>query len=120
MKYRCQFNPQERVPKTRSRPVSITVPDQSYTVRELMMKHMSGAMPPVVRDGIYQSFEDEDDIDITQSPDFDITDAFVAAREMEDARVLAKAKLIDVNGEKVTPLPFKDPEDPPTDPPSVK
>lgn len=94
MKYRAQFNPQERpVIEGRRRPVSITIPDQSYTIQELMLKHMSGSMPAVMREGVWQN---EDDVDMdeldlsTEDPSFDITDAFVHAKEIEEIRLRAQ------------------------------
>lgn len=56
--------------------VSETVPDQSYTIRDLLERFASGTMPPVGHDGHY---DDESDVenwitDPTLKPDFDLAD----------------------------------------------
>jgi hypothetical protein len=47
--------------------VSCTVPDQSYTIDELLRRYTSGTLPPVIQNGVYDSDSEnfDDDVDLT-------------------------------------------------------
>lgn len=42
---------------------SMTIPDEAYSIKDLLRKHASGQMPEVYREGVYDGAEDFDDID---------------------------------------------------------
>lgn len=56
---------------------SKTVPDKAYTVSELLAKFTTGICPSVYREGSYSDNENlqPEDIDITETRDFDSCDA---------------------------------------------
>lgn len=60
---------------------SMTVPDQSMTVQEILMKFTSGMDPGVVREGVYSDTEDFDDLDLSQVNSMDLVDREDLARE---------------------------------------
>jgi hypothetical protein len=55
---------------------SMTVPDQSLTVSEILDRYTRGLAPPIARDPIYDDREnlDFDDVDPVDRPDFDLSD----------------------------------------------
>lgn len=55
--------------------LSLTIPGQSYTVREILEKFTRGLAPRVSKNGVFEEDPSFDTIDATQSPDFDLTDA---------------------------------------------
>lgn len=55
---------------------SETVPDMSYSIRELLARFTAGTMPPVARDVYYEENPDINNPDPVDSPNFDIVDAY--------------------------------------------
>ena len=78
---------------------SLTVPDQSYTIQELLDRHIAGTMPPVSQDVFYEDDPNFDEIDPKHTPDYDLSDY---SRDMEAISRRRKKK---------------DPPTPPVDPP---
>lgn len=64
--------------------ISKTVPNDSYTIAELLMKYSTGIMPPVFRSGFYEENPDFETIDETQLSDFDLADVTRIMEEIED------------------------------------
>lgn len=57
-------------------PISVTIPDESYTIPEILEKYTKGIAPQVALHGFYESdTPDFDSIDPTKDPAFDIVDA---------------------------------------------
>lgn len=54
--------------------VSITIPNETYTIRELLNKHTSGIMPNVERKAIYQEDVSHDSLDLQKVQRMDYTD----------------------------------------------
>lgn len=54
---------------------SLTVPDQSFTIAEILEKHTQGIPLGILKQGSYSGTEDFDDFDETRRPDFDLVDA---------------------------------------------
>lgn len=58
---------------------SLTVPNQSFSVQELLHRHLTGSMPGIGRDAYYETDIYDDDpfsnVDPTLAPDFDLADA---------------------------------------------
>lgn len=52
---------------------SQTVPDMSYTIKELLERHTNGSMPPVYREAIYQEL-DNWEVNPMVKPDFELSD----------------------------------------------
>lgn len=65
-----------RLPQDHEKPVgeSLTIQDQSYTVKELLFKSQQGISPGIARKAYYQETEDFEDTDETKLPDFDLSD----------------------------------------------
>lgn len=53
---------------------SLTVPDASFTVRQLLDRFTTGNVPAIAREGYYEN-EDWDDYSPMNDHDFDLTDA---------------------------------------------
>lgn len=56
---------------------SETIPDQSMSVREIIKKFTQGTLPDIGKSIYYEldaGSEDFDEYDVTESPDFDLTD----------------------------------------------
>ncbi len=71
---------------------SVTVPDDSYTIKELILRFNSGCMPAIGRNVIYDDDPDFECIDPTCSPDFDLVDhSELTARLSSDIARLSKA-----------------------------
>lgn len=64
---------------------SETVPDQSYTIRELLLKFTSGVMPPVSKNVHYED-EDFDQYSPTNDLDFDLADATAMKYDLDQNR----------------------------------
>ncbi|MBA7539826.1 hypothetical protein ES705_32111 [subsurface metagenome] len=62
---------------------SVTVPGQSYSVAELLNRHIAGNMPDVKRQEYYDPEASFDNMDPTENPDFDLSDATVLADEIK-------------------------------------
>lgn len=93
--------------------VSETVPDQSYTIRDLLERFASGTMPPVGQDGYY---DDETEVenwitDPTLKPDFDLADYTSETLKLQEQRFLRQQE---VNEEIAQPSAGNQ-EVPPTD-----
>lgn len=69
---------------------SVTVPDESYTIQELLTRFTSGTMPPIWMDGEYD--EDPDDDTIVESPGMDIVDVHEYMNELAERRELKRAQ----------------------------
>ena len=54
---------------------SETVPNQAFTVREVLLRFNNGTLPNIVQPVYYDDTEDYDNIDPTQNPAFDLVDA---------------------------------------------
>ncbi|MBA7535645.1 hypothetical protein ES705_27903 [subsurface metagenome] len=82
---------------------SVTVPGQSYTVGELLEKHIQGNLPDVRRQEYYEEDPDLDNMDPTQKPDFDLADAtllqddlnkkIVAYKKIKEEKILENKKI---------------------------
>lgn len=55
---------------------SMTVPDMSYTIRELLARFTAGTMPPVGRQVYYEDNPDINNPDPLDAPNFDLVDAY--------------------------------------------
>lgn len=79
---------------------SLTVPDQSFTIKELLIRYTSGTMPPVYRDGYY---EEDDEIDIDnvnpmERGDFDLVDAQQLSDEIREQQRIRSKQDSDAGG----------------------
>jgi len=76
--------------------VSLTVPDQSLTVREILVRFANHQPVDGDRSYYYDGYDSFDDADPTASPDFDLADATHLAQQVvqEADRRKAKAKAI--------------------------
>lgn len=73
---------------------SMTVPDEAYTIKQLLAKYAAGNMPPVERAVTYMNDVDFDSHDVEKLKDADIFDRMEVAsneKQLTDT-ILAKAK----------------------------
>ena len=54
---------------------SVTVPNQAFTVKEVLLRFNNGTLPNIVQPVYYDDTDDYDNIDPTQNPAFDLVDA---------------------------------------------
>ena len=54
---------------------SETIPNQSFTVKEVLLRFNNGTLPNIVQPVYYDDTEDFDNIDPTLDPAFDLVDA---------------------------------------------
>lgn len=52
-----------------------TVPNQAFTVKEVLLRFNNGTLPNIVQPVYYDDTDDYDNIDPTQNPAFDMVDA---------------------------------------------
>lgn len=72
-------------------PVSVTVPDLSYSIRDLLERFTTGTVPAeIVRSVMYTDNPDFDDFIETEYGDFDLTDC---KRELEKLRELHSIRM---------------------------
>lgn len=74
---------------------SVTVPDQSYTIRDLLERFASGTMPPVGQDGYYDDPTDVENwiTDPTLKPDFDLADYTSETLKLQEQRFLSQQQV---------------------------
>lgn len=75
-KFRTHYNYRKRKADI-EHPVgtSETLPDQNYTIREILQKFSSGISPSIAKVPIYDDNPEFDNYDPTRDLDFDLTDA---------------------------------------------
>lgn len=68
-------------------PVSMTVPNETYSLREIVEKFSREYPKSLLRTGYYDQINEEDpdfdDIDLTRSVDFDLTDAIELKQKIQ-------------------------------------
>lgn len=69
----------------------MTVPDDSLTVNEILQRFRQGMPLDHLSHQIY--FEETEEIDPTQSPDYDISDAYQEMQEITDRAISKRAAL---------------------------
>lgn len=77
--------------------VSLTVPDDSYTIRELLDRATKGINPMIERSGEYGEDPVFDDPDFEKILDLDYADLDAMRRDFHERRAKAEADLKDVN-----------------------
>lgn len=70
--------------ETPSQLPSLTVPDMSYSIQELLDKFTTGIVPPVARNAQYDEDADFDNYDETRDGDFDLADATRLKQDLEE------------------------------------
>lgn len=63
--------------------ISLTLPDDSYSVEDLLRRYANGIMPPVGRNVYFEDDPDFDNIDPTLDPSFDLSDATAIMQDLE-------------------------------------
>ena len=63
---------------------SETVPNQAFTVREVLLRFNNGTLPNIVQPVYYDDTDDFDNIDPTQNPAFDMVDAENILKEINN------------------------------------
>lgn len=83
---------------------SLTVPDDSYTIKDLIRRYQAGCMPNVGRNVIYDDEPDIDNCDPTCDPAFDLVDREELSRDLAERIPALQRELEEVN--KVPPKPI--------------
>lgn len=68
-------------------PVSITVPNETFSLRDIVNKFSREYPKQLLREGYYDGENDDidfDDVDLTRQPDFDYVDAFELKGEIQE------------------------------------
>lgn len=73
--------------------ISMTVPDESYTVRDLLDKFTRGVVPPVARHVRYDDDPDSVDLDALPDNSFDKFDAYDRLQQLEAEIAFKKRNL---------------------------
>lgn len=89
-----QYEPSAHTGESYKDVLSLTVPDQSLTVREIVTRFVNGQPVTGSHSVYYDNVDDFDVIDPTLDPSFDLADATAIANQLAEssARRLAKAK----------------------------
>lgn len=93
-KFRTAYNyAQSESDYERNEGVSLTVPNQSYTIRELMAKHASGSLPLIGKEGTFEDEPDIDHVNPLENPAADLVDKLEMQQQLAAAnKRLAAAK----------------------------
>ena len=76
---------------------SETVPNQAYTVKEVLLKFSQGTLPNIVQPVYYDDTEDFDNIDPTHNPAFDLVDAENILKEINNNKKEREEKKLNQN-----------------------
>lgn len=93
IKFRTQYN-RELTPSNSEKidPVSITIQNDTYSLRDIIEKFSKEYPKHLLRQGYYDGDENYDEIDPTRSPDFDLSEAFELKKELVEKS--SKKKLL--------------------------
>lgn len=72
--------------------VSLTVPDQSMTIQEILRRFATGQTIGVGKQIYYDDLDDFDQIDPTLDPNFDLSDVSLIRNEIKEREIEAQAK----------------------------
>ena len=67
------YNPKDE-PNEKVIGPSLTIPDDAYTIQELLNRHAEGMMPPIENDPQWEEYPDIDSPNPLRQPDADLTD----------------------------------------------
>ena len=76
---------------------SKTVPNQAFTVREVLLRFNNGTLPNIVQPVYYDDTDDFDNIDPTQNPAFDLVDAENILNEINNNKKEREEKKLNQN-----------------------
>lgn len=72
---------------------SMTVPDESYSIKDLLKKHRSGIPVNVERDGQYDDDPDHDDIDRTELLNMDLAEKAEILEQQKELQQAVKDRI---------------------------
>lgn len=90
-----------------------TVPDQSYTISEIITRFTGGIMPSIGKQIRYDEDPSFDSHDLNARPDYDLVDAFQDMKELSDKFLEERDKYL----ESLKKQPSPDNEPSPIEPP---
>ena len=94
-------------------PVSVTVPDMSYSLRDLLERFTTGTIPTdIVRAAMYTDNPDFDDFLDTELGDFDLTDCQRELNKLRELHSIRMARKEAVNDDQTTITAPDSPGDP--------
>lgn len=77
-----QYQPTRKYKPEKNELPSMTVPDDSFTIKDLLEKHTTGILPRLRREGLYQEDADIDNPPVNQSPQYDFAEAHKQHKEI--------------------------------------
>lgn len=89
--------------------VSETIPNQSFSIQEIITRFTGGIMPTITKRVYYDDNADFDSVDPTLRPDYDLTDAYSRLSELSDEFEQRKNK----DEPEPTPAPIPETKDEP-------
>lgn len=63
---------------------SMAMPNQAYSIKEILDRFARGMMPPIQKQGIYANDPTFDDVDPTRDPAFDLADVTERTEEIDN------------------------------------
>lgn len=72
-------------------PPSQTIPNEAYTIRQLLDDHTRGIMPQVKHQGLYEEEPDLDNPPLNKQPDYDLEDRRQQEKYINDTIAASKA-----------------------------
>lgn len=74
-------------------PISLTMPDQAFTIKEILEKFTNGVPPELTKLPQYQENPDFDSYDETLDPAFDLSDATIRLAELNTEKILLEKQI---------------------------
>lgn len=76
--------------KETPRGVSETIPDMSYSIKDIIEKYTQGIPLPVLKNGSFDNVDNFEEIDVTNDPNLDLSEATAIYQQMQ-SKIKAKA-----------------------------
>lgn len=90
-----------------------TVPDQSYTISEIITRFTGGIMPSIGKQIRYDEDPTFDSHDLNARPDYDLVDAFQDMKELSDRFLEERDKYLESLKKQSSPDNESTPKEPP-------
>lgn len=85
MLFKTQFNSIPELGEVQEDTVSLTVPDQTFTIKQILQRAVAGTLDPIAKDVYY---DEHPDIDRVMLPPQDLTDLDAAREHLRQVNAL--------------------------------
>lgn len=85
MLFKTQFNSIPELGEVQEDTVSLTVPDQTFTIKQILQRAVAGTLDPIAKDVYY---DENPDIDRVMLPPQDLTDLDAAREHLRQVNAL--------------------------------